>query len=88
MGVGLRLVKRDIANTETLLAQLDNRIHEMRRDLRDTVKVYNESKVALVQLKKMQEKEERILKHKLRGYIQDNVNDAQELMKHFESADF
>lgn len=88
MGAGLRVMKRDINRTESLLEQLDNRIYELRRELRDTVKVYKDSKTALTELKRLQEREERILKHKLRGYIEDNVHDAQEIMEHFENADF
>lgn len=88
MGAGLRVMKRDIGRTEALLEQLDNRIYELRHELRNTIKVYKDSNIALTELKKLQEREERILRHKLRGYIQDNVHDAHELMEHFENADF
>jgi len=88
MGAELRAMKRDIARTEDLLERLDNRIFQLRHELRSTITVYKDSNVALTELKKLQEREERILKHKLRGYIQDNVHDAHELMKHFENADF
>ena len=88
MGAGLRAMRRDIAKTESLLEQLDEKIFALRQELRETVKVYKDSQLALGELKKQQGREERILKHKLRGYIQDNVQDANELMKHFETADF
>ena len=88
MGAGLRVMKRDIARTEDLLEQLDTKIFNLRHELRSSIQVYKDSTIALNELKKLQEREERILKHKLRGYIQDNVHDAHELMEHFENADF
>ena len=88
MGSGLRAMRRDIVRTENLLEQLDEKIFALRHELRDTIKVYKDSQVALGELKKQQGREERILKHKLRGYIHDNVQDAKELMQHFETADF
>jgi len=88
MGLGLRAMRRDIVRTENLLEQLDEKIFALRHELRETIKVYKDSQVALGELKKQQGREERILKHKLRGYIHDNVQDAKELMQHFETADF
>ena len=88
MGAGLRAMRREITRTEALLEQLDEKIFALRHELRDTIKIYKDSQAALSELKKQQTREERILKHKLRGYIQDNVQDANELMKHFETADF
>lgn len=88
MGAGLRAMRRDIQKTEGLLEQLDERIFGLRHELRGCLKIYKDSKVALEELRKMQDREERILKHKLRSYIQDNVHDAKELMDHFETSDF
>jgi hypothetical protein len=88
MGSGLRAMRQDIRRTEDLLEQLDEKIFQQRNELKNSVQIYKESKTALGELQKMQGREERILKHKLRGYIQDNVHDAKELLTEFEKADF
>jgi septal ring factor EnvC (AmiA/AmiB activator) len=88
MGSRMRAMKREIDRTEKLLENLDIQICFLRDELRDKVKIHKESCQALGALKVEQKKEERVLQHKLRGYIEDNVEDAQALLTEFEKADF
>ena len=81
-------MKREIDRTEKLLENLDIKICLLRDELREKVKIQKESCGALSALKVEQKKEERVLQHKLRGYIEDNVDDAQALLTEFEKADF
>ena len=81
-------MKREINRTEKLLENLDLQICFLRDELRDKVKIHKESCLALGELKVEQKREEQVLQHKLRGYIEDNVEDAQALLTEFEKADF
>lgn len=84
----MRAMNRDITRTELTLLELREVIAGLKADLRQKTKVYQESVEALKELRKEQETEERILKNKLRGYIRDNVQDANKLIQEFEKADF
>lgn len=88
MGSQMRAMTRQIDRTEKLLENLDIQICFLRDELRDKVKIHKESCQALGALKVEQKREERVLQHKLRGYIEDNVDDAQALLTEFEKADF
>ena len=88
MGSRMRAMNRDITRTELTLLELREVIAGLKADLRQKTKVYQESVEALKELRKEQETEERILKNKLRGYIRDNVQDANKLIQEFEKADF
>jgi len=81
-------MKREIDRTEKLLENLDLQICFLRDELKDKVKIHKESCHALSELKVEQKREERVLQHKLRSYIEDNVDDAQALLTEFEKADF
>lgn len=88
MGSRMRALKKQIEHTEKLLEDLDFQIAYFRGEARDKAEVHKNSCKALKALKAEQEKEERVLKHKLRGYIEDNVDDAQTLLAEFEKAEF
>lgn len=81
-------MKREIDRTEKLLEELNFQISYLRGELRDKAKIYKDSCHALDKLRVEQKREERVLQHKLRGYIEDNVDDAQALLTEFEKADF
>ena len=84
----MRGLKRQIERTENLLENLDFQIAYFRGELREKVGIHKDSCKALEALKVEQQKEERVLRHKLRGYIEDNVDDAETLLSEFEKADF
>ena len=84
----MRAMKREINRTEKLLEELNFQISYLRGELRDKAKIYRDSCQALDELRVEQKREEQVLQHKLRGYIEDNVDDAQALLAEFEKADF
>ena len=88
MGSHMRGLKRQIERTENLLEDLEFQISYFRGEIREKVGIHKDSCKALEALKIEQQKEERVLRHKLRGYIEDNVDDAETLLSEFEKADF